>query len=131
MNAPSAKDRLFENMKRECDSVDNVDDISVALFDGDLVDINSMDLNWILIRSVQERCFKIVRYFVRADVKVGRLDVSTGTAVHIANEGYYRTEEDRQEVVARESNLEQLSTHWETLDNKTIFIIYQQYIHEL
>ncbi|XP_023314985.1 ankyrin-2-like [Trichogramma pretiosum] len=99
MNAPSAKERLFENMKRECDSVDNVDDLSVSLFDEDLVDMNSMDLNWILIHAVKKRYFKIVRYFVRADIKVGRLDESTGTAIHIASEGYYRTEEDRPEVV--------------------------------
>uniref|UniRef100_A0ABD2XQL3 Uncharacterized protein n=1 Tax=Trichogramma kaykai TaxID=54128 RepID=A0ABD2XQL3_9HYME len=99
MNGPSAKERLFENMKRECDSVDNVDHLSVSLFDEDLVDMNSMDLNWILIRAVKKRCFKIVRYFVRADIKVGRLDESTETAIHIANEGYYRTEEDRPEVV--------------------------------
>ncbi|CAB0037325.1 unnamed protein product [Trichogramma brassicae] len=99
MNDPSAKERLFENMKRECDSVDNVDDLSVSLFDEDLVDINSMDLNWILKHAVKKRCFQIVRYFVRADIKVGRLDESTGTAIHIAHKGYYRTEEDRQEVV--------------------------------
>ncbi|KAL7303899.1 hypothetical protein TKK_0004019 [Trichogramma kaykai] len=98
MSVKSAKLELFEKMERECNSVDNVADISISHFNKDLSHTSPVEVNWILMCAIQKRCFKIVRYFVRAGIKVGRLDESTQTAIHIAREGYM-TQQDRQEIL--------------------------------